>query len=72
MTFSQIFTKNYLAKLDNLRKNNILQKYVDDLELKLEYGDVILLCYEKPKEFCHRHILAEYLNRYYNLDIQEY
>ena len=23
--------------------------------------DVILLCYEKSKDFCHRHILAEYL-----------
>ena len=24
--------------------------------------DRILLCYEKPETFCHRHILAEWLN----------
>ena len=24
-------------------------------------GDIILCCYEKPNEFCHRHILAEWL-----------
>lgn len=24
-------------------------------------NDVILLCYEKPDEFCHRHIVAEIL-----------
>lgn len=23
--------------------------------------DIILCCYEKPNEFCHRHILAEWL-----------
>lgn len=23
--------------------------------------DIVLCCYEKPNEFCHRHILAEWL-----------
>lgn len=27
--------------------------------------DLILLCYEKPKDFCHRHILARQLNNKY-------
>lgn len=27
--------------------------------------DMVLLCYEKPDEFCHRHILAEVLNEEY-------
>ena len=25
--------------------------------------DIVLLCYEKPDEFCHRHLVAEWFNR---------
>lgn len=25
--------------------------------------DVVLLCYEKPSEFCHRHLIANWLNK---------
>jgi uncharacterized protein (DUF488 family) len=31
-----------------------------------------MLCYEKPEDFCHRHILADFLNEKLNLDIKEY
>ena len=31
----------------------------------------ILLCYEKKGEFCHRHILANWLNSNCDIDIQE-
>ena len=24
--------------------------------------DIALVCYEKPKEFCHRHLVADWLN----------
>lgn len=24
--------------------------------------DICLICYEKPKDFCHRHLVAEWLN----------
>ena len=26
---------------------------------------IILLCYEKPGDFCHRHLVADWLNNYY-------
>ena len=66
------FTEKYIEKLDYLKSEGILDKYVDDLELRKSFQDVVLLCYEPPEEFCHRHILAKYLNENYNLDIQEY
>ena len=25
---------------------------------------VILLCYEKPTDFCHRHLVADWINKY--------
>lgn len=56
------YTEEYLkilAKLDP-------QKVVDDL------GDgTIMLCYESPKDFCHRHIVAHWLNKHLGLNIQE-
>lgn len=29
------------------------------------YEDVILLCYEKPENFCHRHLVADWFNNSY-------
>lgn len=31
-------------------------------EIAPEGKDIVLLCYEKPSDFCHRHLVAEYLN----------
>lgn len=36
---------------------------------RLDYGfnvgenDIALICYEKPSDFCHRHLVAEWLNK---------
>lgn len=66
------FTREYYRKLDELRESRSLDGIVKEIEILTKYGDVFLLCYEKPLEFCHRHLLAEYLNKFYNLDISEY
>ena len=50
-----LFTKHYLAKLDKLGIDKVLSVLTD--------GDV-LLCYEKPGDFCHRHILASWLREH--------
>ena len=33
--------------------------------------EIVLLCYEKSTDFCHRHILREYLNENFNTNITE-
>ena len=66
------FTREYVRKLDELRNKDRLEGYVDELKKLVQYNDVYLLCYEKPLEFCHRHVLAEYLNNNYELNIEEY
>lgn len=35
-------------------------------------ADVALCCYERPEDFCHRHILAKWLNERLSLGITEY
>lgn len=34
--------------------------------------DCALLCYEKPEDFCHRHLLADFLNKRLSLNVREY
>lgn len=66
------FAKEYLKKLKSLKEEGILDIYIKDLKDLVKYDDVFLLCYERPSQFCHRKILAAYLNKYYELDISEY
>lgn len=38
-------------------------------ELLKNEKDPILLCYEESEEFCHRHVLAEYINLIYGIEV---
>ena len=38
------------------------KKVVEDLMFLSEGKDVVLLCYEKLGDFCHRHLVANWLN----------
>lgn len=50
----------------------VLSKVDDDIKKLLEYEkDPILLCYEKGQDFCHRHVLAEYIELTYGLKVHD-
>jgi hypothetical protein len=57
------YTKQYhsliLSKLDP-------QKVYDDLK------DSVLLCYEKPGDFCHRRLVAAWIETALNEPVEEY
>lgn len=63
------YTRRYLSSLESLKKRGYLDKFVNYLNNHIK--DIVLLCYEKRGDFCHRHILADYLNRNYNMNISE-
>lgn len=53
------YTKHFKEVLDTLRPEDVI------IELK-QFGllqNIILLCYEKPEDFCHRHLVANWLNK---------
>lgn len=60
------YTSRYLDQLDRVGIREILRQihYFGD--------DVVLLCWEHPSKFCHRHILADYINKRTKLVIKEY
>ena len=43
-----------------------------DKEFSDKYSAVVLLCYEKPGDFCHRNILREMLNYEYHIRCDEF
>ena len=61
------FKELYLKEINRLDKKEVYE-YFNEL---LKYDNVVLLCYEKPYQFCHRHILAEWLKEQFNWDVQE-
>lgn len=50
--------------------NKVLAK-VNIEELLENEEDPILLCYEESSDFCHRHVLAEYINIKYGIVVPE-
>ena len=43
----------------------------DIMQIIKDENDPILLCFEDSSQFCHRHILAEYINIKYGLEVHE-
>ena len=66
------YTSVYHNQLLRLENDGYIAKFVKALSILQELkGDVVLLCYEKKGDFCHRHLLAEYLNNNHNTNIRE-
>ena len=54
------FDNNEYIRLYNETVLNVVN--FDDIRNRLKEGSV-LLCYEKPTDFCHRHLIADWLNK---------
>lgn len=53
------YTEQYFA---TLRKRNVTpEKVLNDID-----DQSILLCYEKATDFCHRHLVAQWINQHYD------
>lgn len=52
-------------------RGNNLRSYLEDLKRRFfDYSNIVFLCYEKPEEFCHRHLLRDLL-LFYKVPISE-
>lgn len=65
--YIKCFNEQVLSKLDPQtveKQLYILSKCYNDYVYGLdETYDVVLICYEKPGDFCHRHLVADWLNK---------
>ena len=60
--YVEIFKKEVL---DHINKESIKNFLSSD-------KDLFLLCYEKSDDFCHRHIVADWIRNELGLDVREY
>lgn len=67
----------------NLGEQWYIDKYTDTVlnvlnpidvahDLQQMGDNVVLLCFETPEKFCHRHLVAKWLNEKAKLNVQEY
>lgn len=53
------YTERYLKQLEDYGFDNVKSRINKLLSTN---KNVVLLCYESPEKFCHRHIFAEWYN----------
>ena len=41
--------------------NELIKKRINELKTMSPTEDIALVCYEKPGDFCHRHLVAKWL-----------
>lgn len=65
------YTIRYVKLLEGRRPS--IDRAVRRLETMsaLQKKTPVLLCYEKPGDFCHRHILAKWLRKNYGVKVEE-
>ena len=61
------YTDKYYETVLNVLNPNDVAKQLQQMGT-----DVVLLCFESPEKFCHRHLVAEWLNAKTNLNVREY
>ena len=59
----ELFSQMYLNRLINLSYSYNFKDYLEHFK-----ADVCLLCYEKDFNQCHRKVLADFLQKFYQAD----
>lgn len=73
MLNDQLTDEEYIS----MYRNDVLrlvdaQSFVRQLEEAGHGMDVALCCFEKPDDFCHRHILAQWLTEQTGIEVKEF
>ena len=64
--------KEYLKLYDKILVSQDANKVIEQIKSLSNGQDVALCCYEKPEDFCHRHILAKWLTENTGIEITEF
>jgi len=65
----QVYVSEFKDKVLNEEDiNDILKSWQNKENLKETF---VIMCYEKPTDFCHRHIVAEAIEQKYNIIVPE-
>lgn len=63
------YEKRFKSEILANRDPNV---FLSNIESLAKGKDVALCCYEKPGDFCHRHLVAKWMNEKLGLQIEEF
>lgn len=63
----ELYTKKFNDALKSINPMSVFET----LEELSHRRDIVLLCYEKPPQFCHRHLVAEWLEKELGIKVEE-
>ena len=63
---------SYTRKFNEILSKIDPNKVVEELKSISGGHPVVLLCYEKPGDFCHRHLVAEWLAQNTDFEVKEF
>ena len=63
--YTRLYVEDVLKRVDISLLLKVIQQHAGD-------RPVALLCYEKPGDFCHRHIAAKWIQEKCKIEITEY
>lgn len=66
---NEYYIKEYYNQVLSLLNPNIVLYELEKLSGNSDM--VVLLCYEKPQDFCHRHIVADWITKNTKMNIKE-
>lgn len=64
--------EEYLRLYDGILANQDAHQVVEQIKRLSNGKDVALCCYEKPGDFCHRHILAKWITEKTGIEVKEF
>ena len=68
---SSVQTNVYVFRVGESHNADDVVKELYKLAEKSQDEDIVLICYEKPGDFCHRHLVANWL-RHQGYPVEEY
>ena len=63
----EMYTTLFNRKLNDFSAKKVFKYFESTYPGK----DFLLLCYEKPPQFCHRHLVAKWLEKELNIKVEE-
>lgn len=73
MLSGKVSREEYIeAYFNQVLRNVDIDQFINQLEKVSKGNDVALCCYEKPEDFCHRHLLAKWLEEKHGIEVKEF
>lgn len=65
MKWKETHDNDYYIKCfnDQVLNKITVDEILNDIKNLAGNADIALICYEKPNDFCHRHLVADWLNK---------